>query len=91
MATFYFTKLALPSKEKSFHPEIVCHVCGLNSIPRPELATAATRYTCRACCASLRQSRDPETADALAAISAAIDARYWRETASVGHLDVTSG
>src|SRR5258708_14654605 len=39
MAAFYFTKLAVPSEENSFHLEIFCHVSGLNCVPRPQLAT----------------------------------------------------
>jgi hypothetical protein len=91
MATFYFTKLAAPSEENSFHPEIFCHVCALNSIPRPELATASTRFTCRHCCDFLLKSRDNETADVFAAIGAQIERRCWRESTSVGPLEVASG
>ena len=91
MANFYFTLVTLPSEENSFHPDIFCHVCGLNSIPRPELATASTRFTCPACCDSLLQSRDRETADTLSAIGAQIDRAYWQETTSVVHLNVDGG
>jgi hypothetical protein len=72
-------------------PEIPCSCCGLTSIPAPEGATPTTHFTCRSCCASLLQSRDPSTADTFASMSAAIDARYWQETESVGHLGATSG
>ena len=88
MATFYFTKLAVPSEENSSHPDIFCRACGLNSIPRPELATASTRFTCRICCDYLLKSRDRETADALSAIGAQID--RVRETTFVGHVNVNS-
>jgi hypothetical protein len=91
MAAFYFTKLASRSEENSFHPDIFCHVCGLNSTPRPELATASTRFTCRHCCDLFLKSRDRETADAFAVKSAQIDRTYWQETTSVGPLQVTNG
>jgi hypothetical protein len=71
--------------------KIFCCQCGVNSIPRPEGATASTRYTCPPCCDSALKSRDRETANTLAAIGAAIDARHRRETTSVGLLDVVSG
>jgi hypothetical protein len=96
MAALDFTLVALHSssqlpKENPLPLEIFCHACGLRSIPRPDSATAATRYTCRTCCASLVKSRDRATADTLAAIGASIDARCLAETASVGHLGMTSG
>ena len=91
MAAFYFTKLAVPSEENSFHPEIFCHVCGLNCVPRPELATACTRFTCRHCCDFLLKSRDRETADTLSAIGAQIERRCWQEKTSTDHLTMVSG
>ncbi len=96
MAALDFTLVPLHSssqlpKENPLHSEILCHVCGLNSIPSPEAATASTRFTCRHCCDSLLKSRDRETADTLSAIGAQIERRCWQEPTSVGHLDVTSG
>jgi hypothetical protein len=90
MAAFYFTKLPLHSEENSSHPDIFCRACGLNSIPRPELATALTRFTCRTCCDFLLEFRDRETADTLSAIGAQIDRACLRETAFVGHVNVNS-
>lgn len=91
MATSYFTKLASRSEENSSHPDIFCHVCGLNSTPRPELTTASRRFTCRHCCDFLLKSRDRETADAFAVIGAQIDRSCWRETVSAAHVNMCDG
>ncbi len=71
--------------------KIFCCQCGVNAIRRPEGATASTRYTCSPCCNSLLKSRNPAVADTLAAIGAAIDARYWQETTSSDHLTMVGG
>jgi hypothetical protein len=96
MAALDFTLVAPQSssqlpKENSLRPEIFCHICGLNSIPRPELATASTRFTCRHCCDALLKSRDRETADVFAVMSATIERRCWQETISAVHLSVNGG
>jgi len=75
MAVIDFTLVALHSssqlpKENPLRRDIFCHVCGLNSILRPELATPSTRFTCRTCCDSLLKSRDNETVDTW-------KVRYW--------------
>jgi len=91
MATFYFTKLAVPSEENSFHSEIFCHTCRLNSIPSPEGATPSTRYTCPSCCDLLLRSRDNKTADMFAVMSDQIERRRWQETIFAAHLSVGGG
>ncbi|SRR6266404_7610142 len=88
MAALDFTLVPLHSssqfpEETPLHPEIFCD-CGLRSIPRPEGATASTRYTCPPCCDLLLKYRDRETTDALSAIGAQIDRAYWQETSSLG-------
>ncbi len=94
MAALDFTLVALHSssqfpKETPLHHDIFC-ACGLRSIPRPEGATAATRYTCPSCCDLLLKSRDRTTADVFAVMSAQIDRACWQETTFAGHLHVTS-
>jgi hypothetical protein len=96
MAALNFTLVPLHSssqfpKETPLHPEIFCHACGLRSIPRPEGATAATRFTCRTCCDSLLISRDRTTAGLFAVMSAQIDRACWQEMTSAGPLGVTGG
>jgi len=60
--------------------KLFCCQCGVNSIPRPEGATTATQFTCRACCASLWQSRDSATVAMLGSIGAQIDAACVQES-----------
>ncbi len=95
MAVLDFTLVALHSsshlpKENPFPLEIFCHACGLRSIPCPEGATAATRFTCRTCCDSLLISRDRATADVFAVISAQIDRACWQKTDSLDTLAVST-
>lgn len=74
------TSLALRFSSTSARlEEIVCSECGATSIPAPEGATASARFTCPACCASLLESCNKETALMFAAIAAEIDARGWQE------------
>jgi hypothetical protein len=80
------TLARLDSPQKLF-----CSQCGVASIPRPEGATAATRYTCPPCCASLLKSRDFAAIDKLAAIAALIDARCLAESGLSTHLGTVAG
>ncbi len=96
MAALDFTLVPLHSSsqlpnETPLSPEILCHACGLRSIPRPEGTTAVTRYTCPPCCDSLLKSRDRETADTLSAIGAQIDRACWQETTSSDRLTMVGG
>ena len=63
-------------------PQLFCCQCGVNAIPRPDGATAATRYTCPSRCELLLNSRDRATSDMLSATGAQIDAACLQESDS---------